>query len=62
VNVAVIPASYYQNLIDMTSEYQALTGIKLSYGKVPAGQIRQKVVLDLSSRTGDISTHAGDPM
>lgn len=62
VNVAVIPASYYQNLIDMTAEFQALTGIKVNYDKVPPAQIRQKVVLDLSSRTGNISTHAGDPM
>lgn len=62
VNVAVIAASYYQNLIDITPEFEALTGIKVNYEKVPPGQIRQKVVLDLSSKTGNISTHAGDPM
>jgi len=38
LNVAVIPASYNQNLIDMTSEFQALTGIQVSYDKVPPGR------------------------
>ena len=62
VNVAVIPASYFENMIALTPEFEALTGIKVRYDKVPPGQIRQKVVLDLSSKTGNISTHAGDPM
>jgi len=62
INVAVIPASYFDNLIAVTPEFEALTGIKVRYDKVPPGQIRQKVVLDLSSKTGNISTHAGDPM
>lgn len=62
VNVAVIPASYFENLITLTAEFEALTGIKVRYDKVPPGQIRQKVVLDLSAKTGNISTHAGDPM
>jgi multiple sugar transport system substrate-binding protein len=62
VNAAVIPASYFDNLIAVTPEFEALTGIKVRYDKVPPGQIRQKVVLDMSSKTGNISTHAGDPM
>jgi ABC-type glycerol-3-phosphate transport system substrate-binding protein len=62
VNAAVIPASYFDNLIALTPEFEALTGIKVRYDKVPPGQIRQKVVLDMSSKTGNISTHAGDPM
>jgi len=62
VNVAVIPASYFENLIALTPEFEALTGIKVRYDKVPPGQIRQKCVLDLSSKTGNISTHAADPM
>jgi multiple sugar transport system substrate-binding protein len=62
VNVAVIPASYFDNLIALTPEFEALTGIKVRYDKVPPGQIRQKCVLDLSAKTGNISTHAGDPM
>ena len=62
VNVAVIPAAYFDNLIALTPEFEALTGVKVRYDKVPPGQIRQKAVLDLSSKTGNISTHAADPM
>ena len=62
VNCAVIPAAYFDNLIAVTPEFEALTGIKVRYDKVPPGQIRQKVVLDMSSKTANISTHAGDPM
>ena len=62
VNVAVIPASYFENLITLAPEFEALTGVKVKFDKVPPGQIRQKCVLDLSSKTGNISTHAGDPM
>jgi multiple sugar transport system substrate-binding protein len=62
VNVAVIPASYFDNLITLTPEFEALTGVRVRYDKVPPGQIRQKCVLDLSSKTGNISTHAADPM
>jgi len=62
LNVAVIPAVYFDNLIALTPEFEALTGIKVRFDKVPPGQIRQKCVLDLSSKAGNISTHAADPM
>ncbi len=62
ITVAVIPASYFQNLISITPEFEALTGIKVRYDKVPPGQIRQKVILDLTSKTGTYATHAADPM
>ncbi|HET8610375.1 MAG TPA: sugar ABC transporter substrate-binding protein [Burkholderiales bacterium] len=62
ITVAVIPASYFQNLISITPEFEALTGIKVRYDKVPPGQIRQKAILDLTSKTGTYATHAADPM
>lgn len=62
INVAVIPASYFDVLIAATREFEDLTGINVKYTKIPPGQIRDKVVLDLSSRTGTIHTHAADPM
>ena len=62
ITVAVIPASYFDNLITLQPQFEALTGIKLRFEKVPPGQIRQKVVLDLSSKTGTYATHAADPM
>ena len=62
INVAVIPAVYFEHLIALTPEFEALTGIRVRYDKVPPVQIRQKCVLDLSSKSGSISTHAADPM
>ena len=62
ITIAVIPASYFDNLIALQPQFEALTGIKLRFEKVPPGQIRQKALLDLSSKTGTYATHAADPM
>ena len=62
ITVMVIPASYFENLITLQPQFEALTGIKLRFEKVPPGQIRQKALLDLSSKTATYATHAADPM
>ena len=62
ITIAVIPASYFDNLISLQPQFEALTGVKLRFEKVPPGQIRQKAVLDLSSKTATYATHAADPM
>ena len=62
ITVAVIPASYFDNLGSFLPQFEALTGIKVRIEKVPPGQIRQKATLDLSSKTGTYATHAADPM
>ncbi|HEX7126398.1 MAG TPA: sugar ABC transporter substrate-binding protein [Thermodesulfobacteriota bacterium] len=62
INVAVIPASYFDNLIAITPTFEQLTGITVRYEKIPPGQIRQKAVLDLTAKTGTYHTHAADPM
>ena len=62
ITVAVIPASYFENLISLQPQFEALTGVKLRFEKVPPGQIRQKALLDLSSKTTTYATHAADPM
>ena len=62
ISVAVIPASYFENLISLQPQFEALTGITLRFEKVPPGQIRQKAMLDLSSKTSTYATHAADPM
>jgi ABC-type glycerol-3-phosphate transport system substrate-binding protein len=62
ITVAVIPASYFDNLIALAPQFEALTGVRVRFDKVPPGQIRQKCVLDLSSKTGTYATHAADPM
>ena len=62
ITVAVIPASYFENLITITPQFEALTGVKVRYDKVPPGQIRQKAMLDLTSKTATYATSATDPM
>ena len=62
ITIAVIPASYFENLISLQPQFEALTGVKLRFEKVPPGQIRQKALLDLSSKTATYATHAADPM
>jgi ABC-type glycerol-3-phosphate transport system substrate-binding protein len=62
ISVAVIPASYFDNLLGLLPQFEALTGVKVRAEKVPPGQIRQKAMLDLSSRTTTYATHAADPM
>ncbi len=62
ISVAVIPASYFENLIGLLPQFEALTGVKVRAEKVPPGQIRQKAMLDLSSKTATYATHAADPM
>jgi multiple sugar transport system substrate-binding protein len=62
ISAAVIPASYFENLIGLLPQFEALTGIQVRVEKVPPGQIRQKAMLDLSSRTATYATHAADPM
>ena len=62
ISVAMIPASYFQDLVSLLPEFEALTGIKVRPEMVPPGQIRQKAMLDLSSKTATYATHAADPM
>jgi ABC-type glycerol-3-phosphate transport system substrate-binding protein len=62
ITVAVIPASYFDNLIAIAPQFEALSGIKVRFEKVPPGQIRQKAMLDLSSKTATYATSATDPM
>ena len=62
ISAAVIPASYFENLIGLLPQFEALTGVKIRMEKVPPGQIRQKAMLDLSSKTATFATHAADPM
>ncbi|HVL59264.1 MAG TPA: sugar ABC transporter substrate-binding protein [Burkholderiaceae bacterium] len=62
IQIAVIPASYFENLITLLPQFEALTGVTVRVEKVPPGQIRQKAMLDLSSKTANYATHAADPM
>jgi multiple sugar transport system substrate-binding protein len=62
ITVGVIPAGYFDNLIAVAPDFEALTGIKVRFEKIPPGQVRQKAMLDLSSKTGTYATVATDCM
>lgn len=62
ITIGVIPAGYFQNLETLLPDFNALTGIDARLEMTPPGQIRQKAILDLSSKTGTWASHAADPM
>ena len=62
ITVAVIPASYFENLIALAPQFKSLSGIDVRFEKIPPAQIRQKSVIDLTSKSGTYATHAADPM
>ena len=62
ITIAVIPAGYFKNLEKMMGDFRTLTGVDARLEMIPPGQIRQKAVLDLSSKTGTYASHAADPM
>src|SRR5262249_55136670 len=57
ITVAVIPATYFENLISLAPQFKELTGIDVRFEKIPPAQIRQKAVIDLTSKTGTYATH-----
>ncbi|MCV0396936.1 MAG: sugar ABC transporter substrate-binding protein [Rhizobiaceae bacterium] len=62
ITIGVIPAGYFQNLEAVLPAFSELTGVNARLEMTPPGQIRQKAVLDLSSKTGTWASHAADPM
>jgi ABC-type glycerol-3-phosphate transport system substrate-binding protein len=62
ITVGVTPAGYFDNLAAVLPEFKELTGVNIRLEKTPPGEIRQKAVLDLSSKTGNWASHAADPM
>lgn len=62
ITVGVIPAGYFQNLEAVLPQFRELSGIDVRLESTPPGQIRQKAILDLSSKTGTWATSATDPM
>ena len=62
ITIGVIPAGYFKNLDTVLPDFKLLTGIDARLEMIPPGQIRQKAVLDLSTKTGTLATHSADPM
>ncbi|MGB7180656.1 MAG: hypothetical protein WBD51_01895, partial [Burkholderiaceae bacterium] len=61
ITVGVIPAGYFKNLDTVMADFKTLTGVDARLEMIPPGQIRQKAVLDLSSKTGTYASHSADP-
>jgi multiple sugar transport system substrate-binding protein len=59
---ALISAGAFDNLIAVSPTFEALTGITVSYQKIHPRELRQKAILDLSAKTGNLHTSATDPM
>jgi len=59
---ALISAGSFDNLIAVTPTFEALTGITVTYQKIHPRELRQKAILDLSAKTGNLHTSATDPM
>lgn len=62
ITIGVTPAGYFDNLSAVLPQFRELTGVNIRLEKTPPGEIRQKAVLDLSSKTGNWASHAADPM
>jgi multiple sugar transport system substrate-binding protein len=62
ITIGVTPAGYFNNLEALLPQFNELTGINARLEKTPPGEIRQKAILDLSSKTGTWASHAADPM
>ena len=52
ITVGVIPAGYFQNLEAVLPQFKELSGVDATLEVTPPPQIRQKAILDLSSKTG----------
>lgn len=62
ITILVIPASYFAILQELTPQFTALTGITVDYQIIPPLQLREKHILDLSTRAGQFVSAASDPM
>lgn len=62
IHILVTPAHYFTKFRAITPEFTRLTGIEVTFEVIPPREMREKAVLDLSSRTGNYASHTADPM
>ncbi len=62
ITVLVIPANYFAVLQEITPLFTKLTGINVEYQIIPPLQLREKHILDLSTKAGQFASAATDPM
>lgn len=62
IKIIVLKHSHTTLLQELAPEFEALTGIKVTWEFVPPKQVRQKSTLDLASGTRMYATHSADCM
>ena len=62
ITVMVIPWVGYDILQELSPMFTKLTGVEVRYQIIPPLQLREKHILDLSTRAGQFATTATDPM
>jgi len=61
ITVMVIPALYFRIAQELSPQFTKLTGVQVAWQVIPPVQMREKHVLDLSTKTGQFATVATDP-
>lgn len=62
ISIMVIPAAYFAILQELTPTFTKLTGVNVDYQIIPPLQLREKHILDLSTKAGQFASSATDPM
>ncbi len=62
IHILVTPAHYFNKFRAITPQFTKLTGIQVTFDVVPPREMREKAVLDLGARSGNIYSHTADPM
>ena len=62
LTMLVIPANYFAVLQEITPQFTSLTGVTVEYQIIPPLQLREKHILDLSTKAGQFASAATDPM
>ena len=61
ITVMVIPSLFFRVAKEFNPQFEELTGIKVTWQIIPPVQLREKHVLDLSTKTGQFASVATDP-
>lgn len=62
IRMLVTPAHYFNKFRAISPQFEALTGIKVTFEIIPPREMREKAVLDFGAGTATYATHTGDPM
>lgn len=61
ITVMVIPSLFFRVAQEFSPQFTKLTGVQVTWQVIPPVQMREKHVLDLSTKTGQFATVSTDP-